>query len=194
MADQQLDELRLLVALAHATKGSVVHITCEDGNVYNISDNPESDFSFCEMRKLIATSMCPSRPNFTSWISHFNVAGAISYSGGGIYKNDENGISQRQFATLLRPEIVFDVLDGTDIEGISEHPVDATLTPDPVLGVTTTKISINETADEATLDELALIAHSACLVKEMSLSLAREAKTGHRKPPVEFYKNRSRKH
>ena len=72
--------------------------------------------------------------------------------------------------------------------------MDATLTPDPVLGVTTTKISINETADEATLDELALIAHSACLVKEMSLSLAREAKTGHRKPTAEIYKNRPRQH
>ena len=138
--------------------------------------------------------MCPSRPNFISWISDFSVGGAISYTGGGIYKSDENGLSQRQFATLLRPEIVFDLLDDTDIEGISEDPVDATLTPDPVLGVTTTKISINKTADEETLDELALIAHSACLVKEISLSLAREVRTGHHKSPEKIYRNRSRKH
>ena len=184
MVGKQLDELRLMVALAHATKGSVVYLTSKDGKKYKISDSRNSDFTLCEMRRLLATSMCPSRPNFTSWISHFNVGGSIEYNGGGIYRSQENGNSQRLFATLLRPEIVFNLLDETDIEGISEYPVDATLTPDPVLGVTTINVSINTTVNEPILDELAVVAHSACLVKEMSFSLAQEATNGMRHPAL----------
>ena len=69
----------------------------------------------------------------------------------------------------------FDLLDATDIEGISQEPVDAVLTPDPILGVTTITISVGQSTQESELDELAVIAHSACLVKEMSLSLDRQS-------------------
>lgn len=50
-------------------------------------------------------------------------------------------------------------------------PVDAILNPDPILGITTITISVDTSSEESELDELGLIAYSACLVKEMSLSL-----------------------
>ncbi len=174
MRGRRLEELRLVVGVAHAIPGAILHLISEDGEKYTVSDHPGSDFTHCEMRRMISISSCPSRPNFASWISRFEIAGSLEYKAGGIFEGKKNGISQRIFSTLLRPELVFDLLDATDIEGISREPVDAILTPDPILGVTTITISIGRSSQESELDELALIAHSACLVKEMSLALDRQ--------------------
>ena len=168
-----MEELRLMVGLAHATPRAILRLTSKDGQTYTVSDHPGSDFTPCELRRMISISLCPSRPNFVSWIKDFEIAGSVEYNGGGIFRSERDGISHRIFSTLLRPELVFDLLDATDIEGISQEPVDAVLTPDPILGITTITISVGQSTQETELDELAVIAHSACLVKEMSLSLER---------------------
>ncbi len=168
-----MEELRLMVGLAHATPSAIINLSSEDGQTYTVSDHPGSDFTPCELRRMISISLCPSRPNFVSWIKDFEITGSVEYKGGGIFHSERDGISHRIFSTLLRPELVFDLLDATDIEGISQEPVDAVLTPDPILGVTTITISVGQSTQETELDELAVIAHSACLVKEMSLSLKR---------------------
>ena len=170
-----MEELRLVVGLAHATPRAILQLISEDGQTYTVSDHPGSDFTSCELRRMMSISLCPSRPNFVSWIKDFEVTGSVEYKGGGIFQSEREGISQRIFSTLLRPELVFDLLDATDIEGISQEPVDAVLTPDPILGVTTITISVGQSTQESELDELAVIAHSACLVKEMSLSLDRQS-------------------
>ena len=168
-----MEELRLVVGLAHAAPKAILNLISEDGQTYTVSDHPGSDFTPCELRRMISISLCPSRPNFVSWIKDFEITGSVEYKGGGIFQSQTDGISHRIFSTLLRPELVFDLLDATDIEGISQEPVDAVLTPDPILGITTITISVGQSTEEAELDELAVIAHSACLVKEMSLSLER---------------------
>jgi hypothetical protein len=171
MIENKLEQLRLITALGHATHGSAIYLTSKDGKNYLVSDHASSDFSFCEIRRMISISSCPSRPDFTSWIDTISVGGSIEYSGGGIYRSKQNDIPLRVFSTLLRPEMVFDLLDSVDIDGVSPMPVDAILNPDPILGVTTITISVDTSSEESELDELALIAYSACLVKEMSLSL-----------------------
>ena len=130
------------------------------------------------MRRLIASSACPSRPNFTKWIKDFRLQGAIEDSGGGIYRSTKNNANERWFSTTLRPEIVYEILNNSDIEGICPDPVDALITPDPVLGVTTVRISVNSDITEDVLDELVLIGYSGCLVKEISSALETKSRCG----------------
>ena len=76
----------------------------------------------------------------------------------------------RWFSTTLRgPEIVFDSLEHADIDGICSIPVDATITPDSLLGVTTVQISVEEDVSDDTLNELVLIGYSACLVNDFQI-------------------------
>ena len=77
----------------------------------------------------------------------------------------------RWFSTTLRPEIVYESLDHADIDGICAIPVDATITPDSLLGITTVQISVDETVPSDVLNELVLIGYSDCLVQEISTSL-----------------------
>ena len=77
----------------------------------------------------------------------------------------------RWFSTTLRPEVVYDSLEHADIDGICSIPVDATITPDALLGVTTVEISVEEDVSDDTLNELVLIGYSACLINEISSSL-----------------------
>ena len=77
----------------------------------------------------------------------------------------------RWFSTTLRPEVVYESLEHADIDGICSIPVDATITPDALLGVTTVQISVEEDVSDDTLNELVLIGYSACLINEISSSL-----------------------
>ena len=167
----KLERLRLETALAHIIPGAEIVFTSQDGQEYRAGTHPSADFSLCEMRKIIASSSCPSRPDFTKWIKDFQIKGAITDSGGGIYQTVEANRKERWFSTTLRPEVVYEILNEADIDGIFQSPVDALLTPDPVLGVTTIRVSVDDEISEELLNELVLIGYSACLVKEISSSL-----------------------
>ncbi|GIR36979.1 MAG: hypothetical protein CM15mP49_23640 [Actinomycetota bacterium] len=80
----------------------------------------------------------------------------------------------RWFSTTLRPEIVYESLEHADIDGICSIPVDATIIPDSLLGVTTVQISVEEDVSDDTLNELVLIGYSSCLINEISSSLEME--------------------
>ncbi|MAT02076.1 MAG: hypothetical protein CL421_03355 [Acidimicrobiaceae bacterium] len=174
----KFERLRLTTSLAHLIKGSEIVFSCGDGEEYTASTHPSAEFTICEMRRLIASSACPSRPNFTKWIKDFRLQGAIEDSGGGIYRSTKNDANERWFSTTLRPEIVYEILNNSDIEGICPDPVDALITPDPVLGVTTVRISVNSDITEDVLDELVLIGYSGCLVKEISSTLETKSRCG----------------
>ena len=167
----KLERLRLETAIAHIIPGAEIVFTSQDGQKYRAGTHPSADFTLCEMRKIIASSSCPSRPDFTKWIKDFQIKGAITDSGGGIYQTVEGKRKERWFSTTLRPEIVYEILNEADIDGIFQSPVDALLTPDPVLGVTTIRVSVDDEISEELLNELVLIGYSACLVKEISSSL-----------------------
>ena len=93
----------------------------------------------------------------------------------------------RWFSTTLRPEIVYESLDHADIDGICAIPVDATITPDSLLGVTTVQISVDETVPSDVLNELVLIGYSACLVQEiMAVYIASKQLTS-RLPVPSYY-------
>jgi len=172
------ERLRLETALAHLIPGAEIAFTCRDGQEYRAGSHPSAEFSLCEIRRIIASSSCPSRPDFTEWIKDFQIKGAIEDSGGGIYRSIEDEKKERWFSTTLRPEIVYEILNDADIDGICVNPVDALLTPDPVLGVTTVRISVNAEISEEVLDELVLVGYSACLVKEISSSLENNLRCG----------------
>ena len=174
----KLERLRLETALAHIIPGAEIVFISKDGQEYRAGTHPSADFSLCEIRRIIASSSCPSRPDFTKWIKDFQIKGAIEDSGGGIYRTIETNSKERWFSTTLRPEIVYEILNEADIDGIFQSPVDALLTPDPVLGVTTIRVSVDDDISEELLNELVLIGYSACLVKEISSSLENNLKCG----------------
>lgn len=174
----KLERLRLETALAHIIPGAEIVFTSQDGQEYRAGTHPSADFSLCELRKIIASSSCPSRPDFTKWIKDFQIKGAIEDKGGGIYQTVESNRKERWFSTTLRPEIVYAVLNEADIDGVFQSPVDALLTPDPVLGVTTIRVSVDAEISEELLNELVLIGYSACLVKEISSSLENNSRCG----------------
>ncbi len=170
MADK-FERFRLGISLAHLVPGAELIFVCKDEREYRVSDHPSAEFSLCEIRRMVASSSCPSRPDFTKWIKEFYITGAIEDYGGGIYRGIEEEKNTRWFSTTLRPEIVYEILDKADIDGICSVPVDATLTPDLILGVTTVRISVDVDIPEETLNELVLVGYSSCLVKETSFFL-----------------------
>ena len=167
----KFEQLRLSTALAHLIPGAELILRSHDDDDYLVGNHPSAEFTICEMRKLIASSACPSRPDFTKWIKEFEIRGAASDLGVGIYRSLQSKGMSRWFSTTLRPEIVYESLDHADIDGICSIPVDATITPDSLLGVTTVQISVEENVSDDTLNELVLIGYSACLVNEISSSL-----------------------
>ena len=167
----KFEQLRLSTALAHLIPGAELILRSHDDAEYLVGNHRSADFTLCEMRKLIASSACPSRPNFTKWIQEFEIRGAASDLGVGIYRSLQSKGMSRWFSTTLRPEVVYDSLEHADIDGICSIPVDATITPDALLGVTTVQVSVEEDVSDDTLNELVLIGYSACLINEISSSL-----------------------
>ena len=167
----KFEQLRLTTALAHLIPGAELLLRSQDDVDYRVGNHPSAEFTLCEMRRLIASSACPSRPDFTKWIKEFEISGAVSDSGVGIYRSMKGNNMARWFSTTLRPEIVYESLDHANIDGICAIPVDATITPDSLLGVTTVQISVDETVPSDVLNELVLIGYSACLFQEISTSL-----------------------
>ena len=167
----KFEQLRLSTALAHLIPGAELILRSHDDVDYLVANHPSAEFTICEMRKLIASSACPSRPDFTKWIKEFEIRGAASDLGVGIYRSLQSQGMSRWFSTTLRPEVVYESLDLADIDGICSIPVDATITPDSLLGATTVQISVDENVSDETLNELVLIGYSACLINEISSSL-----------------------
>lgn len=167
----KFEQLRLSTALAHLIPGAELVLRSHDDAEYLVGNHPSAEFTLCEMRKLIASSACPSRPNFTKWIKDFDIRGAASDLGVGIYRSLQTERMSRWFSTTLRPEIVYESLENADIDGICSIPVDATITPDSLLGVTTVQISVEEDVSDEMLNELVLVGYSACLINEISTSL-----------------------
>ena len=167
----KFEQLRLSTALAHLIPGAELLLRSYDNDVYLAGNHPSAEFTLCEMRKLIASSACPSRPNFTKWIKDFEIRGAANDLGVGIYRSLQSKEMSRWFSTTLRPEIVYQSLENADIDGICSIPVDATITPDSLLGVTTVQISVEENVSGDTLNELVLVGYSSCLIDEISSSL-----------------------
>jgi hypothetical protein len=167
----KFEQLRLATAIAHLIPGAELMLTSQEGTDYRAGNHPSAEFTLCEIRRLIASSACPSRPDFTRWIKDFSICGAINDSGVGIYKSVEGNPMARWFSTTLRPETVYEALEQADIDGICSLPVDATITPDSLLGVTTVQISLDVTVSDEVLNELVLIGYGACLVQEVSHSL-----------------------
>ena len=167
----KFEQLRLSTALAHLIPGAELVLRSHDDAEYLVGNHPSAEFTLCEMRKLIASSACPSRPNFTKWIKDYEIRGAASDLGVGIYRSLQTERMSRWFSTTLRPEIVYESLENADIDGICSIPVDATITPDSLLGVTTVQISVEEDVSDEMLNELVLVGYSACLINEISTSL-----------------------
>ena len=104
----KFEQLRLSTALAHLIPGAELILRSSDDDEYLVGNHPSADFTLCEMRKMIASSACPSRPDFTKWIQEFEIRGAASDLGVGIYRSLQSKGMSRWFSTTLRHEVVYD--------------------------------------------------------------------------------------
>ena len=162
-----LENLRLVTALVHAAPRAEMQLTRNDGSRLIVSSHPAADIHICAFRRVVMASACPARPDCSEWIDQVEVGGSLTAAGGGAYVRHDGEREHRWFATLLRPELVCDLLESLDVAEISDGAMTATLKPDAGLGVTVVSTAVDPSRPGAFGAELATTALQACLVEEL---------------------------
>lgn len=163
-------QLRLGLALAHAWPGGAIQLRTDGGQVLRASHrrgDADGGLTPCELRAALLSRACPVWPSVASRLVDVAVTGDdVVDLGGGLYaRRGRHGSEQRWFATFLAPTTVRAVLDECPLE--MPDLVDASLRPDPELGVVVVVLSAQLAGLGTTLDEAGRWAAAACFIREL---------------------------
>lgn len=163
---QQLDNLRLRVGLAHAIPGAELRVRRNDGAEFVAANRPLADMDLCRLRHAVMASSCPSSPNITRWFECLGISGSLAEDESGIF-HDQSGLGAWWFATLIRQDRVLTLLEQLDNDDVDNDSVQVFLKPDPGLGMTSVGIVTTQAGSEVRLAALATDVYQACLVEEL---------------------------
>lgn len=170
-----LERLRLATALVHVVPGASLELRSVRGGVVVVGHEGAADLDPCALRRVVLSSASPRQPNLGERVDHFEMGGALSDCGGGIFSISGAAIEQRWIASLLPPERVAVLLDEVAVDGLPDDVVDVRLRPDRDLAVTLVVITVKDPKFAHAIDDVAARAAGACFVDELrqSMSVAR---------------------
>lgn len=168
-----LERLRLSVAVGHAVYGAELRLTTDRGDVITVSSHSAAQLDHCSLRRLVAASTCPGRPDVSDHIVAIELTGSLSDAGGGVYRVVRQGHEQRWIPSLLHPNRLGELLTALQIDGVDNDELHATLKPDELLGVTIIVLTTAERFVDR-LDEAAEYWAASIAVDELSYAVSRD--------------------
>ena len=162
-----LERLRLAVALGHTVQGAELRLHSDQSEEIVVSSHPAADIGPCEMRRMVIASSCAQVPDHSGRIRTITCGGSLEDLGGGVFRVLRGGTEQRWIASLLRPEVVSDILDLVGVDGVPADAMHGCLKPDSGLGVTMLVITSNEPRYDHALDEISAQAAASMFVEEL---------------------------
>ncbi|MEM7287895.1 MAG: hypothetical protein AAF480_16200 [Actinomycetota bacterium] len=164
------DRLRLIVSLAHQVPDAELTVHRRASRSLQVGFQTGADIDLCQFRRMLMSSACPVQADIANRIEEVEVGGSLEVVDADLFRLEIEGHEHRLFATLVNPDLVFEILESLDCDPHVSHNVTATLRPDPGLGVTTVVIGVEDESLESRIDELARLAYDACLVEELLIS------------------------
>lgn len=168
-------QLRLAAGLAHVVPGAELRLRHADGRQVVVSRHPGADVDPCELRQAVAAGACPAHPDCSRWLEVDWLGGTLELRDHTVLRRHTTGREERWFATLLDADAVVGVLEGLTPDGLDEaamQVISAGLRPDPVLEMTAVCLTTEAPCLEPHLDRIAAQAHAACLVAEITATIA----------------------
>lgn len=162
-----LERLRLAAALGHTVPGAVLRLQTTQHEEIVVSAHPAGDISPCAMRRVIVALSCPTIPDHSEKIARIDVGGSLEELGGGVYGVVRDGVEQRWIASLLKPDLVADLLDVVGVDSLPDDVMHGCLKPDTDLGVTLLVVSSNDRRYDHALDEVAAKAAATIFAEEL---------------------------
>lgn len=175
-----LERLRLATALVHAVPGAELRIRTTNSEQICVSHAPAGDIDPCKLRQIVAASACPNRPDLSQRIAEMTVGGSLIDVGGGIAATRCGGREQRWITSLLPYQKLTELLDDVGHGDVPANAIQASLKPDPELGVTVVGITANDARFDHALDNVAAQVAAACFVAELCSDVAISARSNNR--------------
>jgi hypothetical protein len=163
------ETLRLGVGLVHAVPHAELYLTTNDHRVVVVGSHPAADLDPCSMRQTVLASACPAAPDLSRWIAAVDVGGSLRPVGGGLFRCTVGAAEQRWFASLLRSELILELLERLDVSDLPGDALLASVRPDVALGMSSVCISVAAPCMDERLDEIASTAYATCLVEELTI-------------------------
>ena len=166
------EQLRLAVALAHLVPGARLDLTTAEGAVLRAGGDPSCDLDLCTLRRVVLASGHRSLPDPARYVTGIRIGGALEPDAAGVHRSWGPEGPVRWFATLVPVQRVAALLAALPATSTAERAVGAGLRPDPCLGVTVVRLTVDPhlvpgLSAEPALDRMALAAHGRCLAEEL---------------------------
>ena len=166
----QLDRLRTLTALVHSSPGATLHLECTNGAVVVAGTHDAADLSPCQLRRVVSAAAHPSGCEIIDRIAAISVGGTLEPAGPGIYDDRSRVLPTKRVVSLLRADLVEEVLSSVNLEGLDISGLEAHITADEVLGVSCVELSRSVADPPELLATIAAAAAGAIMVRECEIS------------------------
>lgn len=168
MATIRLDDLRVAAAFAHTAPGVTLELSTDFGRDLVVAYHRlDAAFDPCRLRCLVAAARRGEPAPLLERLTGVRVAQGPEDLGGGIFRSLDGTVEHRWIPTLVPHETVLDVLGTCPID-LPGDALQVRVAVDTELAATTLCLTAAHRLWEWRLDELAVWAHSACLVAELT--------------------------
>lgn len=164
----RLDDLRLMAALAHAAPGVTLGLATGASRELAVAHHRlDAGLDPCQLRGLVAAARRGRPTPLLDHVVGVRVARGLEDLGGGIFRRAHGATEQRWVAMLVPHEVVVDVLASCPID-LPDDALHVRVAVDTELATTTLCLTAAHGLWAWRLDELAVWAHAACLVAELT--------------------------
>lgn len=168
VATIRLDDLRLAAALAHTVRGVTLEFSTDIGRDLVVAYHRlDAALDPCRLRHLVAATRRGEPAPLLERLTGVRVAHGAEDLGGGIFRSCHGEVEQRWIPTLVPHETVLEVLAACPIDPPGDA-LQVRVAVDTELAATTLCLTAAHRLWEWRLDELAVWAHGACLVAELT--------------------------
>ena len=163
-----LDDLRVMAALAHTAPDVTVALATETGRELIVAHRRlDAALDPCQLRTLVASARRGYSSRLLDRIVGARIVTGVGDLGGGVFRRLHGGVEQRWVPTVVPHETVLAALETCPID-LPEDALHVRVAVDSELGATTLCLTAAHGLWSWRLDELAVWAHSACLVAELT--------------------------
>lgn len=159
--------IRLDVGLAHAVPGARLELHCRGGNLIEVGGGRFGLPAVCQVRSALAENESSESTFFAKHLRAIVVGGALFKCGADLYGRNTRHGEERWFATTLPAWATSMILESTTLAGDVWSDFEVHLRPDPLMGVTTVRITSVVERSARELQWTAIGAYAACLAEEV---------------------------
>ncbi len=167
-----LDDLRVLTALVHTAPDVTVALATDTGREFVVARRRlDAAFDPCQLRTLVASARRGEPSPLLDRVVGARIVAGVEDLGGGVFRRLHDEVEQRWVPTVVPHETVLAALEACPID-VPDDALHVRVAVDSELGATTLCLTAAHGLWSWRLDELAVWAHAACLVAELTAERA----------------------